>query len=967
MSSGPFDDKSPIYNSRIIKPFIFHLGNHYPEVDVDEVLAYSGMSRLSVEDQAVWFSQAQVDRFNEIVVEKTRNPKIARDVGRISLSYGGFGAAQQYTIGLMGLTHVYRMITKVNALVNRGAIMKAVKLGPNSVEVISIPAPGVVEKPYQCENRIGIFEASALMFSEKFAQVEHPTCYHKGGESCRYVITWESMPSIRLKRFRNLLGLTVSMAGAALFPLLSTTHWTYCLLSGIVVFALFSSMVLVQEKKELTQLVKRQGNTAKDLIDEADNRLNNSLLVHEVGQALAHILNIDDLVNTVVNIMVRRMDFDRGLIMLANTDRTRLIYSAGYGYSDSQEKFLRGMYFHLDNPRSKGPFVLAFQQQQPLFVDEMAQITKNLSEKSQELSNLFCVQSMICAPILFEKESLGILAVDNVNGGKKLSESDRHLLTGVAAQTAVGIVNARSFQKLQESEKEYRELVENANSIIMRMNARGRISFFNDFGQKLFGYAEKEILGENIRTTILSGFEDSEHYFLELTSSLEKPSDRKIVFQTAHRLKSGVKVWITWTCKPIFDRHGTFTEILCIGSDTTELKRSAEEKKDLEAKLQRAQKMEALGTLAGGVAHDLNNILSGIVSYPELLLMEIPADSPLRQSILTIQKSGEKAAAIVQDLLTLARRGVDTVKAINLNQVVSGYLKSPEYKKLQMNHPQVNVKAKLAPDLFNIIGSTVHLSKVLMNLVSNAAEAMPSGGDMLIRTENRYIDQAVNGYDHVSEGNYVTVTVLDTGIGIPRDSQERIFEPFYTKKLMGRSGTGLGLAIVWGTVKDHNGYIDLTSREGEGTAFTLYFPVTRQELVKTPAEISTDDFRGHRESVLVVDDAESQREIAALILKKLGYRVGVVSSGEEAIAYLKKKPVDILVLDMIMEPGMDGLDTYREILAFRPDTKAVIASGFSETERVRELQRLGAGTYVKKPYNIEKLGVAIRSELDGLN
>ncbi len=206
---------------------------------------------------------------------------------------------------------------------------------------------------------------------------------------------------------------------------------------------------------------------------------------------------------------------------------------------------------------------------------------------------------------------------------------------------------------------------------------------------------------------------------------------------------------------------------------------------------------------------------------------------------------------------------------------------------------------------------------------------------------------------------------------------ERIFEPFYTKKVMGRSGTGLGMAVVWGTVKDHKGYIDIKSIEGkarpprlsardggQGTTLTLYFPVTRKELAKDKALVPIDDYMGKGESVLVVDDVEEQREIASRILKKLGYSFTTVSSGEEAVDYLKDNSVDLLILDMIMDPGIDGLETYKRILEFHPKQKAIIASGFSETERVKEAQRLGAGAYLKKPFLLEKIGLAIRAELD---
>jgi len=386
-----------------------------------------------------------------------------------------------------------------------------------------------------------------------------------------------------------------------------------------------------------------------------------------------------------------------------------------------------------------------------------------------------------------------------------------------------------------------------------------------------------------------------------------------------------------------------------------------------ERRLQRAQKMEAIGTLAGGVAHDLNNILAGLVSYPELLLMDIPEDSPLRRPIQTIKASGDKAATIVQDLLTLARRGVGARDVVNLNHVISEYLKSPEFEKLQLYHPHVQVEPNLATDLLNISGSPVHLSKTVMNLISNAAEAMPNKGKIVISTVNQYIDFPINGYDHVSEGDYVRLTVSDSGTGISPEDMERIFEPFYTKKEMGRSGTGLGMAVVWGTVKDHNGYIDIESVEGKGTTFKIYFPMTKEKPVKDKTRLTIEDYMGSGESVLVVDDVKEQRDIATEMLTKLGYSVTAVSNGKEAVEYMKKKSADLLVLDMIMDPGIDGLETYRRILQMHPKQKAIIVSGFSESENVKKAQSLGAGSYLKKPYSLEKIGMAVKGELDSIH
>ena len=392
-------------------------------------------------------------------------------------------------------------------------------------------------------------------------------------------------------------------------------------------------------------------------------------------------------------------------------------------------------------------------------------------------------------------------------------------------------------------------------------------------------------------------------------------------------------------------------------------KKEATEKIRLEKKLQHAYKMEAIGTLAGGVAHDLNNILSGIVTYPDLILMQLPDDSSLLKPISVIKESGLRASAIVQDLLTLARRGVATTEVVNLNSIIAKYLQSPEYDKLKSFHPGVTLKGNLDKELLNSMGSPIHLSKTIMNLVSNAAEAMPDGGEITISTENRYIDHPIRGYDDIEEGEYVILTVSDTGVGISAEERERIFEPFYTKKVMGRSGTGLGMPVVWGTVKDHHGYIDVESTVGQGAAFNLYFPASRQQYAKDSEQQSIETYIGKGESILVVDDVEIQRDIATALLAKLGYVVTAVSSGAEAVAFVKNQKVDLLILDMIMEPGIDGLETYQKILEIHPGQKAIIASGFSETDRVKEMHKLGAGAYIKKPYTLEKIGTAVKSEL----
>ena len=511
----------------------------------------------------------------------------------------------------------------------------------------------------------------------------------------------------------------------------------------------------------------------------------------------------------------------------------------------------------------------------------------------------------------------------------------------------------QALDDLRESEQRFKEMADLLPTIICEIGMDLRITYANSLAFEKTGFTRSDFeAGINAMDLL---YPDDRKMAVKLIEQTLKGEKLESVGYRLYK-KDGSLFPVLLNSAPIY-KGGKITGIRFSMADMTG-------QKELERKLLQAQKMETIGTLAGGVAHDLNNILGGLVGYPELLLLKLSEDSPLRKSILTIQESGKKAAAVVQDLLTLARRGVVVTEVINPNDVISEYLKSPEHEKLQSHHPGVQIKTHLATDTLNILGSPTHLSKTIMNMVFNAAEAMPLGGELTVITENRYIDKPIIGYEAVKEGDYVVLTVSDTGTGISPDDIKKIFEPFYTKKKMGRSGTGLGMAVVWGTVKDHNGYIDVQSIERKGTTFTLYFPATRKKLPEDKSHLAIEAYTGSGETILIVDDMEEQRNIASGMLKELGYSIVSVSSGEEAVEYLKTNKVDLLVLDMIMDPGMDGLDTYKKLIEIYPGQKAIIASGFSETDRVKELQSLGAGAYIRKPLLLEKIGLAVKEELE---
>lgn len=386
-----------------------------------------------------------------------------------------------------------------------------------------------------------------------------------------------------------------------------------------------------------------------------------------------------------------------------------------------------------------------------------------------------------------------------------------------------------------------------------------------------------------------------------------------------------------------------------------ERKKAEEERKLIALKLHRAEKMEALGVLASGVAHDLNNILAGIVSYPELLLLKTDPGSELYQPLVDIHGAGKRAAAVVADLLTIARSTATVLFTHNVKTLIEEYFNSLEYRQLQKIYPQVRVDLHCEASVQTIACSPIHVKKCLMNLVTNAVEATGHSGVIRVSIFNEIkIGKEAEGKD----SRYVVVSVADSGTGIAARDLERIFEPFYTTKQMGMSGSGLGLAVVWNAMQEHNGWVTADSNSA-GTCFRLYFPCAT-ETDNLPAEKNLSSYlQGNNETVLVVDDEPLLLRIAERMLNELGYRVVTVPSGEKAIEYLRSNAVDVVVLDMVMEPGINGRQTYEHIVRIYPGQKAMIVSGYAINDDIRAAMQLGVATFLKKPYSIAELAHAL--------
>ncbi len=388
----------------------------------------------------------------------------------------------------------------------------------------------------------------------------------------------------------------------------------------------------------------------------------------------------------------------------------------------------------------------------------------------------------------------------------------------------------------------------------------------------------------------------------------------------------------------------------------------------LEKKLKDGNKLKNLGVIAGSVAHDLNNILAGMATFPEILLLDNTLPTKVRESLTIIKDSGQKASTVVGDLLTISRGIKADRQILNINAVIQRFITAPEFKKIRQSFSQTCLDIDLEPELLNISGSYIHIERTIMNLLVNAFEqtATMENGDIVLSTANFYVNETCTFNSEIKPvpGEYVMLMVSDNGPGIPQGCLDNIFDPFFTSKELGLSGTGLGLTVVLNTVEDHRGDIQVAS-SSKGTRFTLLFPAVRAEIPAAAQPVSLEEITGNAQTILVVDDLSTQRKIAEAILTRLNYRVFSVADGLSAIEFIKQTPVDLILLDVFLGPGLSGLEALEQIREINPGQKAIIASGHSESEEVLKAQELGKDAFVKKPFTVMEMGIAVKEELDG--
>ncbi len=510
----------------------------------------------------------------------------------------------------------------------------------------------------------------------------------------------------------------------------------------------------------------------------------------------------------------------------------------------------------------------------------------------------------------------------------------------------------------REAEARYRDLFENANDMIYTRNLDGYFTSVNSMGERLTGYTREQLLGMSIKQLFAP-----EYLHLRAEEILHRQGEAAlgVAEELEFIRKDGTRVLVEVSSRLIYE-NGKPTGVQGIARDVSERKRAEEQRKLLEDQLIQAQKMESIGTLAGGVAHDFNNMLTAIIGNVQLVLESTPSESPDYPMLTEIEKAATRATALTRQLLTFSRRQPLERRTIDLNATINEL--SQMLQRLIGEH--VDVTIHLADQLSPIFADPAQIQQVVMNLAVNARDAMPGGGHLLIATREMVMDeQACRNHPWAQPGRYAQLIVGDSGTGMDAELQQRIFEPFFTTKERGK-GTGLGLSVVYGIIKQHEGFVQVDSAAERGTTFTIFLPVPEVALGVVVPDLSPL-VRGGNETILVAEDEASLRHLASTVLERLGYTVILAQDGLEAVNLFRanQSRIDLVILDLVM-PRFSGRDALDLMRAIRPDLRALFVTGYDDAvAQVPGVDALVSGAnLLQKPYRVDMLGSRVRELLD---
>jgi len=558
--------------------------------------------------------------------------------------------------------------------------------------------------------------------------------------------------------------------------------------------------------------------------------------------------------------------------------------------------------------------------------------------------------SYLGAPLKRGDEVIGVLSVQSYDPARKYGEREREILEFVSEQVAMAIHHKRADAALLESAQQYRAVVEDLPLLVCRFQPDGTISFVNDAYCRYFGRKREELVGKNFMMLIPEEDRDFvRNQFSSLTVDRPKVTYEHRVIAADGRIR-----WQRWTDRAIFDEQGQLVSFQSIGEDITE-------QRQLEKQLQQARNAEIVARLAGGMAHYYNNLLTAIVGFAELAMESLPSGHQAAEDIQQVIQSADRAAKLTQQLLAFARKQILEPRITDLNAIAADTVTA-----LRPIIPDnVELVVRQEPDLWAVKVDPYRIQQSLMALGLNSCDAMPQGGVLTLETANVTVDEEyARRHPGIKPGDYVMVTVTDTGSGMSDEVKEHLFEPFFTTKEVGE-GTGLGLATVYGTIKQHLGHIYVLSEPNQGTTVRIYLPRADTSADQEPHLDTEHDLPQGNETILLAEDEPLVRQITARLLRRQGYTVLEASGGEEALNVVEKHSgaIHLLLADAVM-PRMSGKELANRLREAYPDLAVLFTSGYRE-DIVARRGILEPGTaFLQKPFDAAVLMRTVRQVLD---
>ena len=764
-----------------------------------------------------------------------------------------------------------------------------------------------------CLMNRGVYTAVPVVWNEPPLHLEERKCYFQGDDYCEYHLSWKRRPSLR----------RILLQVVAPWRLAKAT---------------------IQELEQDKELLREKYAEVRGLNIQLKSQLDRLVSLQEASTAILSTLDIDELMTLILSRLVDVSVLDRAAIFMVDEEQGLLYLAHAVGASESYIRDASSYTVPLD--KKSNIIARVAQTATPELVDDVESSGIN---KDNPLIKKFQPQAFIALPLKVRGKVIGVLLGDQQKPSDQDISTEKDFLISFSNQIAIAIHNANLYRKLEESERQYRELVENAHEGIWVVDENGIITFANQRLANILGH--DEVLGLNVNELVP---EEKKRVLLKLLVQ----NMRGLVTQEEIQIlrKDGEHVAAIISSVPIMegDRYrGSFAMV----TDITDKKR-------MENKLLHQQKMESIGTMAGGIAHDFNNILTGVLGYASLLKHRLQEQPETKRFVEIIETSSLRAADLVRQLLAFSRgTQPEDLQVVYPNRVIRETAKLLE----SSLGKDVVLELDLNPHIPPIAANTTQVQQAILNLCLNARDAMPDGGKISIATaEVDLPGEMLSVYQDlaVEPGRYVRIQVADNGIGIPQENLDKIFDPFFTTKEVGK-GSGLGLAMVYGIVQNSRGYLLVESQVGKGTAFDLLFRTASDKESRQSLGMLTPGLAGE-ETVLLVDDEPMVRDLGNEILRSYGYRVVLACDGLEALEIYRNngKEIDLVILDLLM-PNLGGKETLVKLRELNPAAKVIICSGYGS--RGNGLQQIITSkvNMVHKPFKPEELVFAVRQTLDG--